>query len=402
MRAPGDGWSACLEALSLIGHRRRGNLAPDKSERRDKRARMKIVHVIDSLRVGGTENQFLALLPELARDHEIVLVTLDDRDRTGLGELPVSRRYSLAFSGPRSLLRCALKLRKIIAAEKPDLVRSQLYWSSIIARLATPKAVPLIFSIHSTMSADGYVKNRAALWLERLTYRPRHRLLSVSRHALEDFDRHVDLKGPADVLTNFVRPEFLIQESKRRLFKPPFRLVAVGNLKPVKNFAVIIDALRELSTEIQLSIYGEGSERRALENRIAGSGVNVRLMGAANELWNVLPRYDLFVMPSLYEGCPNAAIEAMAVGRPLLLSDIPVMHEVSQGNALFFDPNDPRSLIHVLRRVENGEVDLQAMADRGREIVRTHHLKADYLKRLNAIYADPVASRPKAADGERR
>ena len=139
MRAPGDGWSACLEAPSLIGHRRRGNLAPDKSERRDKRARMKIVHVIDSLRVGGTENQFLALLPELARDHEIVLVTLDDRDRTGLGELPVSRRYSLAFSGPRSLLRCALKLRKIIAAEKPDLVRSQLYWSSIIARLATPK-----------------------------------------------------------------------------------------------------------------------------------------------------------------------------------------------------------------------------------------------------------------------
>src|SRR6185312_3834445 len=172
MRAPGDGWSACLEALSLIGHRRRGNLAPDKSERRDKRARMKIVHVIDSLQVGGTENQFLALLPELACDHEIVLVTLDDRDRPGLGELPVSRRYSLAFSGPKSLLRCAIKLRKIIAAEKPDLVRSQLYWSSIIARLATPKSVPLIFSIHSTMSADGYVKNRAALWLERLTYRP--------------------------------------------------------------------------------------------------------------------------------------------------------------------------------------------------------------------------------------
>jgi glycosyltransferase involved in cell wall biosynthesis len=363
---------------------------------------MKIVHVIDSLQVGGTENQFLALLPELACDHEIVLVTLDDRDRTGLGELPVSRRYSLAFSGPRSLLPCALKLRKIIAAEKPDLVRSQLYWSSIIARLATPKSVPLIFSIHSTMSADGYVKNRAALWLERLTYRPRHRLLSVSRHALEDFDRHVSLKGPAEVLTNFVRPEFLIHESKRRFFKPPFRLVAVGNLKPVKNFAVIIDAMRELSREIQLDIYGEGSERRALEDLIEGSGVNIRLMGVTNELWNVLPRYDLFVMPSLYEGCPNSAIEAMAVGLPLLLSDIPVMHEVSQGNALFFDPNDPRSLTHVLRRVENGEVDIQAMADRGREIVRTHHLKSDYLKRLNAIYADAVASRRKAADGERR
>jgi hypothetical protein len=133
---------------------------------------MKIVHVIDSLGLGGTENQFLALLPDLARDHEIVLVTLNADDRAGLGELPISRRYTLGFSGPLSLPATALRLRKIIADEKPDLLRSQLYWSSVAARLATPRSVPLVFSIHSTMSEDGYLKRREALWLEKLTYRP--------------------------------------------------------------------------------------------------------------------------------------------------------------------------------------------------------------------------------------
>lgn len=350
---------------------------------------MKIVHVIDSLGLGGTENQFLALLPDLARYHEVVLVTLKDADRPGLGDLPARRRYTLNFSGPRSLPAIALQLRKIIANEKPDLVRAQLYWSSVAARLATPRSIPLVFSIHSTMSEDGYLKRREALWLEKLTYRPRHRLISVSKHALNDFQRHVGLKGRADVLPNFVSPQFGAHATQRAAAARPLRLLAVGNLKPVKNYGYAIEALRGIP-DAQLDIYGEGPERPILEEQIAYTGTNVRLMGVRSDLWNVLPGYDLFVMPSLYEGCPNAAIEAMASGLPLLLSDIPVMREVSQGNALFFDHQDPRSLAELIRKVVAGEVDTGTMGQRGREIASSSFSKERYLEKLNAIYADAV------------
>jgi glycosyltransferase involved in cell wall biosynthesis len=363
---------------------------------------VKILHVIDGLPLGGTENQLLALAPELARHHEIVLVTLKDTDRADLGPLPVVRRYRLGFTTYRSLPLAVARLRKIIADERPDLVRAYLFWASVTARLATPATIPLIFSIHSTMSADGYVNNRVTLWLEKLSYRARHGLIGVSRHALDDFDRYVGIKGRADVMTNFVNPEFVGHRRPPRPFTSSLRLVAVGNLKPVKNYAYLLDALNELPRDLQVDIYGEGLERPALERQIATTGVKARLMGIRGDMWSVLQDYDLFAMPSLYEGCPNAAIEAMAVGLPLLLSDIPVMREVSHGNALFFDPRDPRSFADVMRRIRNREVDLQAMADRGVEIVRTNYLKADYLKRLNAIYADAVASRGKAADGARR
>jgi len=351
---------------------------------------MKIVHVIDSLGLGGTENQFLALLPDLARDHEIVLVTLKDADRIDLGDLPVRRRYTLNFSGPRSLPATVLRLRRIIADERPELVRAQLFWSSVAARLATPRSVPLVFSIHSTMSEDGYLKRREALWLEKLTYRPRHRLISVSQHTLDDFDRHVGLKGRADVLPNFVSSHFSGQEAGRAELGRPLRLVAVGNLKPVKNHAYLVEALRR-TTDTRLDIYGEGPERAALERQIASTGANVRLMGVRSDMWNVLPDYDLFVMPSLYEGCPNAAIEAMASSLPLLLSDIPVMREVSQGNALFFDKHDPGSLAGLIRRVLASEVETPAMGQRGREIAARYFSKERYLKQLNAIYAEAVA-----------
>lgn len=362
---------------------------------------VKIIHVIDSLALGGTENQFLSLLPDLARDHEIVLVTLRDADRPDLGDMQVSNRYSLGVSGKPSLIAAVLKLRRIIARERPDLVRAQLYWSSVVARLATPRPIPLVFSIHSTMSADGYLKNRASLWLEKLTYGQRHQLISVSAHALRDFDEHVGMKGPADVLTNFVREVFLRRQRGDRSFGPRYRLVAVGNLKAVKNYGYLLEGLRELSNDVELDIYGEGSNRAALEAAIARSGANARLKGVRSDMWDVLPEYDLFVMPSLYEGCPNAAIEAMAAGLPLLLSDIPVMREVSRGNALFFDPHDPHSFAALMRRIQVGEINLAAMAERGIEIVRANHRKEEYLKRLNAIYAEAVASRGKAADAQR-
>lgn len=362
---------------------------------------MKIVHVIDSLEIGGTENQLLAILPDLARDHEIVLVTLRNRDRPNLGPLPVAKRFSLGFTGPRSLPSCMLRLRKIIADEKPGLVRAQLYWSSIAARLATPSSIPLIFSIHSTMSVDGYDKRRSALWLEKLTYRPRHYLVGVSRHVLEDFDRQVGIKGRAEALSNFVRPEFLEHPRDQRPFCAPFRMAAVGNLKEAKNHAYLLTAIKELGGGVTLDIYGEGHLHPQLEQQIARERLPVKLCGTNDRLWELLPAYDLFVMPSLHEGCPNAVIEGMAVGLPLILSDTPAMHEVSHGNALFFDPYDPQSLVAVMREVITGHVDLRAMADRGVELVCTHHSKSVYLERIHRIYAEVVASGHRGRDQAR-
>ena len=353
---------------------------------------MKILYVIDGLPVGGTENQLLSLLPDLARDHEIVLVTLKDRDRPGLAELPIARRYSLGLRPHRAVLSAVRKLRRIIDSERPDLVRAQLYLSSLAARLATPKSIPLVFSLHSTLSADGYSKNKVILWLEKLTYGSRHTVLGVSKHVLADFDQYVGIKGPAEVLLNFVRPEFLGRNRNGRPFGPSFRLVAVGNLKPVKNYGYLLEALKHLPRDIQLDIYGEGDERSALESVIAANDLNVGLMGIRDDIWNVLPDYDLFVMPSRYEGCPNAVIEAMAAGLPVLLSDMPVMHEVSHGNALFFDIKDPTSFVSLMQRVQSGKTDLERMAAKGLELVRKNHVKEDYVERLNALYARITAS----------
>ena len=184
-----------------------------------------IVHVIDSLTRGGAETLLVNLLPALAERYEIVLVTLKPETDFPRDAIAVKQLYCLDYGGTKSLPAAAWKLRRIIRSHRPALVRSQLYVASIVARLATPRGVPLVFSIHNPMSEDAYRLNRLALPLEKLTYRKRHALIGVSRSALEDFDHWVGIKGKSYLLYNFINDAYFAAPRVRTSVAPALRLV---------------------------------------------------------------------------------------------------------------------------------------------------------------------------------
>ncbi|MEA3002016.1 MAG: hypothetical protein QOH81_804 [Sphingomonadales bacterium] len=348
-----------------------------------------IVHVIDSLARGGAETLLVDLLPDLAALYRIILVTLRPESDFPADEIVCEARYCLDYRGAASLAGCALALRRIIRRHRPDLVRSQLYLSGIVARLATPRGTPLAFSIHNPMSQDAYCRNRLALPLEKLTYRKRHALISVSRDALEDFDRWVGIRGRSYILYNFINSAYLAASRIRRSAGPALRLVSVGMLKEQKNYFYLIDAFKQLRGEpVTLDIYGEGPLRASLQEAIDAHGLAITLKGKRSDIPAVLGDYDLYVMPSFYEGFGIAPVEAMATGLPLLLSDLPVLREVTFGNALFFDPAEPRSFLDLVRRLREGAVDVAALSERGIALASDHYRKQAYVGRLAAIYGD--------------
>ena len=240
------------------------------------------------------------------------------------------------------------------------------------------------------MSHDAYLKNRFALPLERLTYRRRHALIAVSRYALDDFDRHVGVKGKAFVLHNSIAEAFF-ERPPAEIWTPgrPFRLVAVGNLKEAKNYAFLIEAFRGLAgAPVSLDIYGEGALRPALQAAIDTDRLPIRLMGQSADLPGLLAGYDGYVMPSLYEGFGIAAAEAMAAGLPMLLSDLAVLREVAQGEALFFDPSEPASFVARVRDILAGRIDLARLSTEGRRIAGENYRRPAYVEKLRGIYGE--------------
>ena len=96
-------------------------------------------------------------------------------------------------------------------------------------------------------------------------------------------------------------------------------VMTAGRLTAQKNQALLIRAFAAIAKDVEeeLRIYGEGELRPELEALIDGVGMEgrIRLMGASNEMPAALAGCRLFVLPSDFEGMPNALLEAMAAGR---------------------------------------------------------------------------------------
>ena len=122
------------------------------------------------------------------------------------------------------------------------------------------------------------------------------------------------LEKRAAVIMNQVDGAFFVRGEA----KPEGYVMTAGRLTAQKNQAMLIRAFASIAGKVEqeLRIYGEGELRKELEELIASLGMEkrIKLMGASDNMPKVLAGAGLFVLPSDYEGMPNALLEAMASG----------------------------------------------------------------------------------------
>jgi glycosyltransferase involved in cell wall biosynthesis len=359
--------------------------------------REKLLVVIDNLGRGGAEMLLMGILPELNNRFDVILVTLSDEFEFDPAQLLYSERYSLGFSGKSSFLTAIFKLKKIIKQARPHLVHAHLYNSSIVARAACPPGIPLVYSLHTMMSKDAFEGSRWYKWLEKMTLKKGQAVIAVSEAVLQDYKKLIPLAGAAFVLKNYVSDSFFFPGIQHPGLKDQvhLNLLAVGNIKPVKNYGYMVKAFEHLlSVPVTLHIFGQGSQEEvaALQQQIDEKKVNIQLKGSTDNIAGLLPSYDLFVMCSSYEGFGIAPIEAMAMGLPLLLSDIPVFREITHNNGLFFDLEEPMALVRIVNDILANKYDLQQMSAKGLQIAQANYRKSIYVKKLFSIYDELLSS----------
>src|ERR1700679_3807965 len=101
-----------------------------------------IIIIINDLQRGGAETLLVGILPELNERYDVVLVTLKDICDFREEEIVCAYRYNLGIKSQLSVLKGVLKLKSIIRRHKPSFVHAHLVYSSLIARLAFPAAIP--------------------------------------------------------------------------------------------------------------------------------------------------------------------------------------------------------------------------------------------------------------------
>jgi len=182
--------------------------------------------------------------------------------------------------------------------------------------------------------------------------------------------------------------EFLIRHQLPREY-----MLAVGHLEPRKNYPRLLKAVAQLKAQGRdffLVIVGQDSgQGEALRRLIDTLGLQARVRVLSTitdqDLALVYQACRLVVFPSLYEGFGIPILEAMAAHRPIVLSNLPVFNEITQGKALYFLPTDIDAIAHALERGMVDEVGREAMVAHG--LLRVGDFRFDRLaQQMASVY----------------
>lgn len=347
-----------------------------------------ILHIIQNFGKGGAETTVVGVLKELSEYNNIV-VALDDFNQFG-DDLKFHKYYCLNVGSYYFSLLHIRKLRKIIVENNVDLVHSQLYWSTVLARFACPKNIPLVTSIQASLTDSVEYKKKWIGWLDKFSYKWRpSTIIGVSQHTMDDYFNFLKLKKErCYVLHNFVDPEaYTPITSAEKNTAVTFKMISVGSLKPQKNQRFLLEAFMKLKAHnISLDIYGEGMLRPEITQFIFENQLQVRLMGQVPNVRDVMGAYQLFVMSSLYEGFSLAVLEGMMMEIPMLLADIETFREQCADTAVYFSLNDTDEFIDKLLALKDDRNLLNEIAAKGKERVLENFTIDHHLTKLKSIY----------------
>jgi glycosyltransferase involved in cell wall biosynthesis len=166
----------------------------------------------------------------------------------------------------------------------------------------------------------------------------------------------------------------------------------LGTLSPDKAHGILLDALSGLPPTVGLVVMGEGPERRALEDRIRAGGLSerVHLLGHRDDVPGLLLGLDLLVQSSLREGMPNAVLEGMAAGLPVVATAVGGTAEALGGGdcGVLVEPGSAAALAEAMAALLADPGRAAALAARARERVEIEYSLAGMIRRTEALYAE--------------
>ena len=113
------------------------------------------------------------------------------------------------------------------------------------------------------------------------------------------------------------------------------------------------------------------------------------MMGRIDDMAKVIQNYDLFIMPSKYEGFPLSVFEAMAAGLPLMLSDIEPLTSIVKENAIYFQLDNARKTADQIMGIQQNTIDIKEMAVKAKAHADITVRRDIYIKELLDIYNQP-------------
>lgn len=304
----------------------------------------KVIIFIPSIEAGGVERNAIWVANEMAaRGLRVdVLYVRAAEDQLQKFSAPVSliqfpcARYPFLNRRIVDAIKMRHAFNQYLKNQAADSTVVLSFQSSIAAiGICRKNNIQIICRLSNHPIAAKYEKNlirKISEWLKPHFYKKADLVIANSERLALDFAGKIHKKvetiyNPIDfnrvkkLKSKAIEPELQseVQQYAGKLF------VSVGRLAVQKDYMTLVKGVAccKYKEQIKLWIIGEGSERKHLENLILSEKLqnNIRLLGYKSNVYAYMAQADLYIQTSLYEGCPNALIEASATGLPAIATD---------------------------------------------------------------------------------
>jgi glycosyltransferase involved in cell wall biosynthesis len=320
---------------------------------------MRIVFDCRYTRIGrhdGISRYTSSLVTELAKLHPVIMLINDHRQLDMLPDLP----WQLV-SAPTSAREpwVARQVNKL----NPDIVFTPMQTMGSWGR-----KYRLVLTVHDLIYYRNRTPPRDLAWPIRLLWRAYHlawwpqrmllnrsdSVVTVSRTTRDLIREHKLTRKPVSVVENAAEISARAAEAAQHRSAPATKsLVYMGSFMPYKNVDTLVRAVAELpGYELHL-MSSIANEEQARLTALAPSARLIFHNGASDDIYTEqLLRATALVSASLDEGFGIPVIEAMGLGTPAIISDIPIFREIGGEAALYFAPREPGALVAAIRSLE--------------------------------------------------
>ncbi len=357
--------------------------------------KIKIVHIIPTLHLGGAERIMLDLVRfSNSEIYECAVITIADGGPLE-GELRTLGipYYSLKKTTDLGL-GMLVDLTRLLNRLEPDIVHTHLFGAHLWGQVASLlNRVPVMIASEQNTDVD----------LGELRHHIK-KVLSFGADvvvAASDAIREFLMKQEHIAAEKIVVIRNAIDVSRYLHVPPPkfekvFKLLAIGRLEPQKGHDILFEALSQLQDiPWELAIVGEGSLSEDLSNRAVLLHIHdrVNFVGSILDVAPLIAACDAIVMPSRWEGIGLVIMEGMAAARPVIASRVGGIPElITHGKTgALVTPEDPNQLAEMVRWVWEHPDRARDLGAAAREFARTHCDVRGMVKEYERLYANFIS-----------
>lgn len=355
--------------------------------------------------VGGAEEVRSVLMNNIDKEKfSVSLCCIGERGEIGQ-ELSEKGFYIRALKKGWGLhnISSTFALLKLIKQSKPDIVHTCLFYANYHGRIAAKLAkVPIIVS--EEQNVDKWKKKYLVfLLIDWLLSKVTDRIIACSQ-AVKDFvlqNEKIETDKLLFVPNTFDHKKFVNHSSiekkniKRALgLSDKDRIIGtVGSFSLQKGHIYLIKAMKEIvrnEPSCKLLMVGAGPLENELRKKADKLGLNKQIIftGKRRDIFNLFSILEIFVLPSLWEGLPLVSLEAMAMAKPVVASQIPGITEVviDGENGILVAPKNSNLLAKAILDLLKDSDRSKKMGELGKARILKHYNPQTYVSKIESLY----------------